>query len=226
MLSFRKDSVRTNYMKVLAFSVISYGIVLHQYVKSKQLKFEWSNLKLQMLQLDNLQYFTLSLVLLVCSLFGGEPIGQSITSMVIYSLFHALNYFKENVLQFIPISAILKASLSNKISFFTTQFNGSFFQAALISELTTMCRVCLTLPFDSLSLLMRFNIGSLLTMLSIWSYAIFFKLRFKQNEQMRLLCAQLQAKVDHTVATRFPMLMDKWTGMKHLAFVFFDRILP
>lgn len=209
----------------MLYTVISYGIVLHQYVKSKQLRFQWSNLKQQIRQLDNLQYFTLSIVLLICSLSGGKTLTQTESSMVIYSLFHALNYFKENVLPFIPMNPMLKGSLSNKISYFITNFNGSFFHAAVMSELVTMCKVCLMLPIQLISVLITFNAKSLFTLLSIWAYAIFFKLRYNQSEQMRLLCNQNQMMIENFISTRLPMFMDKWLGIKHLAKVFFDRIL-
>lgn len=225
MLSFREQSVKTNYRKIMLYTVISYGIVLHQYVKSKQLRFQWSNLKQQIRQLDNLQYFTLSIVLLICSLSGGKTLTQTESSMVIYSLFHALNYFKENVLPFIPMNPMLKGSLSNKISYFITNFNGSFFHAAVMSELVTMCKVCLMLPIQLISVLITFNAKSLFTLLSIWAYAVFFKLRYNQSEQMRLLCNQNQMMIENFISTRLPMFMDKWLGIKHLAKVFFDRIL-
>lgn len=224
MLSFREHSIKTNHRKILICMVISYGIVLHQYVKSKQLTFQWANLKQQIRQLDNLQYFTLSVVLLTCSLGGGKTLSGTESSMAIYSLFHALNYFKENVLPFIPINPMLKGSLSNKITSFITTYNAAFFQVAVSLELGAMFKWFPTLPIRLLVLLVRFDASSLFTLLSIWTYATFFKLRYNQSEQMRILCNERQVALEQLIATRVPALMDKYLGVKHLAKVFFDRI--
>lgn len=224
MLSFRGDAVRTNYRKVLLCTVIGYGIVLHQYVRSKQLRFEVGNLKKQVRHLDNLQYFLLALVLMLCSWVGGSPVPRSLSSIVIYSLFHALNYFNQNILVYLPLNPILKTSLSNRITAFTTQYNEPFFYGALVSEFIAMVAVYLALPSNMFSLLFTFNSGSLATLFSFWTYAVFFKLRYNDTEKLRILCRDNGLRADNAVATRFPMLMTKWMGIKHLITALFDRI--
>ncbi|AMD20205.1 HDL539Cp [Eremothecium sinecaudum] len=218
--SFAQSSFRKQYSSVLFYIIITYGIVLYQFYKSGQLKV--STLKSQLQTLDNLQYFVMTSILWCCS--GAKVISMAMLSPVIFALFHSLNYFKENLLPFLPLHPLLKTFLADKITFFITNYNEKCLMLAQNSEFITLLQVIMLLPIDFFSLLWRFNVTNLLKLTAVATYAWFFKLRYMQSPQMKAIVHQYDIKADQLFQQRAPQLTLKWQGIKSLLIRFFSII--
>lgn len=219
-LSFSSHSIKYYYSRVLFFITITYGIVLYQFYKSGQLKL--ITLPRQLRSLDNLQYFTMSLILYFCS--NAKILSSALVSPVIFSLFHSLNYFKENLLPFAPLNPMLKNVLSERLTFFITNYNEKFLVLAQNSEIVTVVQVGFFLPIALVSLLIRFNFINVLKLVSIVTYAWFFKLRFLQSPQMKLMIQQYVAQGDAMVQRKLPQFAARWHGIKMLVNKLFNAV--
>lgn len=220
---FSLKSQEYHYSRILLYISVTYAIVLYQFYKSGQLKM--ANFVPQLKQLDNLQYFSMLTILFVCSQ-SGAMVNGSLYSPVIFSLFHSLNYFKENLLPFLPLQPLLKAVINNKISLFIQNYNEKFLQMAQVFEI--MCGVrsgLVVLPIACFKVLIRFNTQNLATVVALTSYVCFFKLRFMQSESIRLMMNQYVYKLDTYVNSRLPpQLAMKWQGYKHLVKILFSKL--
>ncbi|SCV99721.1 LAFE_0B01046g1_1 [Lachancea fermentati] len=220
-VSFSARSIGHHYSRALLFITITYGIVLYQFYKSGQLTI--ANARQQLRTLDNLQYFTVALVLYVCA--NAHVVKGALTAPAIFSLFHSLNYFKDNLLPFLPFSPVLKTAAADRVTFFITQYNEKFLMVAQNIEIVTAFPCMLMLPLTYIKLLVRFSGAQVLHALSVGAYLSFFKLRYTQNPQMRqLLHAQYVGPADAMVQARFPQLMHRWQSVKHLVGLVFGLI--
>lgn len=219
---FSSSSQKYHYGRFLLYVTVTYGIVLYQFYKSGQL--QRKNFMLQLRQLDNLQYFCMVAVLYVCSL-GGAMVNSALYSPVIFSLFHCCNYFKENLLPFMPLQPILKSTLNQRITFFIQRYNGSFLQMAQVFEI--MCGVrsgLLGLPIATVSLLAGFSVQRISNLIALLAYVCFFKLRYLRSETIRLLTGQYVGRMDGYVHSNVPSMAPKWQGYKQLVSRLFWRL--
>lgn len=216
-------SQKYHYTRILFYISMTYAIVLYQFYKSGQLKV--ANLLTQLRQLDNLQYFCMLTLLFLCSL-PGAMVSGSLYSPVIFSLFHSLNYFKENLLPYLPLTPLLKAVINNKIALFIQNYNEKFLQMAQIFEI--MCGIrsgLFSLPLAFFRLLMSFNAQSLATILALTGYVWFFKLRFMQTDSIRMIMNRFVYKLDSYVNTTLPPpLSQKWEAYKQLVKTLFWKL--
>ncbi|SCV02230.1 LAMI_0G17084g1_1 [Lachancea mirantina] len=220
-LSFSQRSIRYNYPRVLFFISLTYGIVLYQFYKSGQLTLK--TVRQQLRTLDNLQYFGMALVLFACS--SAHVVFGALSSPVIFSLFHSLNYFKENLLPFLPVAPMLKAAIADRIAFFITHYNEKFLVFAHNFEITAALQCGLSVPGSLAGCLIRFNTARVLRVVSIYAYIFFFKLRYTQSPQMKTLFQQhYVARADAFIQARLPQFWTKWHGLKLLVATLFDRI--
>lgn len=211
-LSFNQVSLHYQYRSVLFYVAVTYSIVLYQFYKSGQLKLTMINTHMR--SLDNLQYFIMSFFLYLGS--GYKMISSAIISPVIFAFFHSTNYFKENLLPFLPLNSISKSLLDDKITFFITNYNAKCLVIAQNSEILALIHVIVGLPLMLPRLLIGFNFGNLLNLVVSFSYIWFFKLRYLQSEQMRKIVLQYSLKIDLLIQQRYPHLFAKWNGIKEL----------
>ncbi|EDO18853.1 hypothetical protein Kpol_1023p22 [Vanderwaltozyma polyspora DSM 70294] len=212
-----------HYSMALLYISLTYAIVLYQFYKSGQLKFNYLIFLKQLKKLDNLQYFLMLSILFVCSNFG-SMVNGSLYSPVIFSLFHCLNYFKENLLPFLPINNILKNIINNNITNFIQNYNGYFLQMAQFFEIICALRSGLiSLPIKLIKsiLLFNFNSKNISSIISLCCYIWFFKLRFQQSQSMKNLFNHSLSKVDSMIPPNF---LINWQHYKILVKTTFDRI--
>ena len=218
------ESQRHHYSMVLLYISITYAIVLYQFYKSGQLKiFEYKSLLKQVKSLDNLQYFLILSVLFVCSSFG-TMINGSLYSPVIFSLFHCLNYFKENLLPFLALNSVLKNVVNNNITSFISNYNSNFLQMAQFFEIICCLRVgLLSLPinFLKLTVLFRFNSRTISNIIACSCYICFFKLRFLQSQSTKLLLNQSLIKIEALIPLQFHQ---QWHLFKNLVVTMFAKV--
>lgn len=221
MYSFR--SQRYHYTRILFYISTTYAIVLYQFFKSGQLKL--GNLWPQLRRLDNLQYFCMLALLFLCSL-AGATVSGALYSAVIFSLFHSLNYFKENLLPFLPLAPLVKAVINNKIALFIQNHNERYLQMAQVFEIMCGFRCGLFgLPLGLVRLLVRFSSRNLASVIAMFGYLWFFKLRFQQTQSMRTILGQFIFKIDSYVNTRLPPpVAARWHTYKQLVQMLFAKI--
>lgn len=219
---FSSSSQRYHYSRVLFYVMITYGIVLYQFYKSGQLKRQ--TFLVQLRQLDNLQYFCMVATLYVCSCVG-SIVNGALYSPVIFALFHCCNYFKENLLPFLPIQPILKNALNQKITFFIQRYNEKFLQMAQVFEI--MCGVrsgLLGLPVEIVLLLMSLDVKRIASVVALLTYLVFFKLRYLHSETLRALTREYVYKVDSYVHSSLPNFVPRWQGYKQFVSKLFWRL--
>lgn len=221
MYSYR--SQRYHYTRLLFYISGTYAIVLYQFYKSGQLKV--SNLLPQLRRLDNLQYFCMLALLFVCSLTGATVSG-ALYSPVIFSLFHCLNYFKENLLPFLPLTPLVKAVVNNKIQLFIQNHNERYLQMAQVFEIMCGFRSGLFgLPLALVRLLIRFSARNIASVVAMLGYVWFFKLRLQQTRSIQSILAQFIYKLDSYVNTRLPpQIAARWHSYKQLVQTLFAKI--
>ncbi|CAB4254140.1 similar to Saccharomyces cerevisiae YLR064W PER33 Protein that localizes to the endoplasmic reticulum with some nuclear pore complex association [Maudiozyma barnettii] len=208
-----------HYKMSLFYISITYGIVLYQFYKSGQLKMDTTSLRHKIKTLDNLQYFIMLTALWICSVMTDSIVLNGVTySPVIYSLFHCLNYFKENLLPFLPINSSLKNLINNNITRFISSYNAQFLAMAQVIEIICSLRSGLIdLPMALFRFLTRFNLTSILKLWSIVIYIWFFKLRYLQNAKIREITAQYIQQLDQLLVTKLPQnILTKWYAYKHI----------
>ncbi|CCH59862.1 hypothetical protein TBLA_0C00460 [Henningerozyma blattae CBS 6284] len=198
---YSRDLQRYHYKFLLLNISLTYAIVLYQFYKSDQLNSK--NIRTQLRKLDNLQYFLILTILFIISFFFNIVLSGAIYSPVIFSLFHCLNYFKENLLPFLPyLSKIVKITINNKISGFISSYNEIFLQMAQTLEILCGLRCGLiNLPI----LILKFftiEFGSpivLIHIFTVFSYVWFFKLRLIQSQHFKTVLFHLNNKFNQMI---------------------------
>ncbi|CCC72016.1 hypothetical protein NCAS_0J00370 [Naumovozyma castellii] len=228
---FSIASQKYHYRMILLNISITYGIVLYQFLKSGQLKLTWSNIRENVRTLDNLQYFIMLSTLFICSILSGGKVSITGASYapVIFSIFHCLNYFKENLLPFLPISPQLKSVLNRRITLFLANYNEKFLTMAQTFEIMCALRVGLFgLPMTLLKIIFNFHWNNLLSLIVIANYVIFFKLRLLQSESMKLLLNQVILRVDNYLLASPNMMQFQpfWLRYKQLVARLYDLVPP
>ncbi|KAG0653916.1 hypothetical protein C6P45_003593 [Maudiozyma exigua] len=216
-----------HYKMSLFYISVTYGIVLYQFYKGGQLKLDITSFRTNVRTMDNLQYFIMLTSLWICSMMTNTIVLNGVTySPVIYSLFHCLNYFKENLLPFLAINSSLKNLLNNYISRFITSYNSQFLAMAQVIEIICSLRSgMIDLPIALFRLLTNFNMTSILRLCSVVIYMWFFKLRFLQNAGIREITKQYIQQLDQLLATRLPVsILNKWRSYKLFVKAVFEML--
>lgn len=186
---FSVTSQRFHYRRSLLYILITYGIVLYQFIRSKQL--HWGNFVTSLKKLDNLQYFTLYLMLYLLQFISGGKIilNGGIISPTIFALFHVLNYFKENLLPYLTMIP-QHNTLSLLIGQFIKRYNEKCLLVAQSWEIILMFRyLVMSVPMQLMSVLgnliifQRFQLISLGKLVMVVVYIRFIRWRYLANSQ-------------------------------------------
>ncbi|QLG72882.1 hypothetical protein HG535_0D05910 [Zygotorulaspora mrakii] len=213
-----------HYTRVLFYISVTYAIVLYQFYKSGQL--EMGKLVRQLQKLDNLQYFCVSTLLYMCSL-NNAMVNGALNSPIIFSFFHTLNYFKENLLPFLPVKPILRMAIKTNIGNFIGSYNGYCLRTAQVFEIICGARSGLIdLPLTLVKLILfGFHTERLFTLCALLTYVWFFKLRYNQCESIRVMLQQFVHLADTTVHSKFPpSIGEKWQMLKNVVIILFSKI--
>ena len=199
---FSVSNQRYHYNRSLLYIIISFGIVLYQFIRSKQLNA--SNFFINLYKLDNLQYFILYSILYLLNNLSGQKImlnGGTI-SPAIYSLFHILNYFKENLLPYLYMIP-QRSMISSLITMFISNYNGKCLILAQTWEIILMFRyVIMSVPVIFLKILINLIIfhkfdGLLFgQLIMILSYIKFIKWRYVANKQFSMIFNEMVRRME------------------------------
>lgn len=199
---FSVNSQRYHYNRTLLYIIITFGIVLYQFIRSKQLNFNnfWLNLQ----KLDNLQYFTLYSILYGLNVISGGKIilNGGIMSPTIFAIFHVLNYFKENLLPYMNMIP-QRQLISVWINQFITQSNEKCLIMAQSWEIIIMFRyLIMNLPIILLKFILKlvfkqkidmFNMGQIIMIIS---YIKFIRWRYLANKQYAMIFNEMLKRVE------------------------------
>lgn len=166
-LTYRSTNSKLNYSsyKLMYLSIIeSFGIILYQSYKSKNLKIDKP---LELLKNDNIQYISIA----IC-LFAFIPIITiSSFPFLLFSTFHSLTYLKSSLLPILPFNS---QKICNQITNFIKKYNIISMQYSSIIELLTFIYILLN------GLIWRKGYW-----ISTIFYGLFIKLRFDTSKYTR-----------------------------------------
>lgn len=223
---FSVNNQRYHYNRSLLYIIISFGIVLYQFIRSKQLNA--SNFFVNLYKLDNLQYFTLYSTLYLLNNLSGQKIilNGGIISPAIFSLFHILNYFKENLLPYLTIIP-QKSMISSLITIFISNYNEKCLILAQSWEIILMFRyVVMSVPIILLKILtnlivfQRFSGLLFGQLLMILAYVKFIKWRCIANKQFSLIFNEMVRRIElllnHYANDQFVFILPLWNRIKEM----------
>lgn len=212
---FSRTNQIYHYRWMLIYICLTYGIVNYQFYKSDQIKLGQLNKMIS--KLDNLQYFIMIAILLLINLFSWEPnvmISGSTYSPTVFSLFHCLNYFKENLLPFLPLGrgagsnrSSVKNQIRNMINKFIINYNELFLTIAQIFEIICCLRNgILSLPMTILGIIFQFEWNKILKIIGILTYIKFFQLRYNSNKRVQFLFQKILTQLEMNLGYLNPQL--------------------
>lgn len=217
-------SSRVKYYRYGLLSIIfTYVIVIKQiHFKNKASIQKITFTKL--LRDENIQYLFLSIWCYMMSFTMGKITG-CLYSFNIYSVFHLIHYFQNNLLNYLPFNLTTQQSLNNTLN----QFSGKFNQSALIlaanSEIFMLVNLVVTSPLLLFKLFSRggmiYIVCHVLTMVIL---AVFLKFRFTNNSFTNTLFKQYDYNIETflnnpQLTQRFPALSvipPKYNAIKSL----------
>lgn len=221
---FNVNNQRYHYNRSLLYIIISFGIVLYQFIRSKQLNI--SNFFINLYKLDNLQYFTLYSILYLLNNLSGQKIilNGGIISPAIFSLFHILNYFKENLLPYLNMIP-QRQMISSLISMFISNYNEKCLILAQSWEIILMFRyVIMSVPLTLLKFLIslivfqRFNGLLFGQLIMILTYIKFIKWRYIANKQFSLIFNEMVRRMELLLNQyangQFVFILPLWNQIK------------
>lgn len=184
----------TLYRLTLLAVLATYAIVVRQVHFRGGLSYIASKVKSPaFLKDDNVQYLGLALVLYVSSFKIGAVSG-ALYSFAIFSVFHALTYFQNNLLHALPLPIERQQALNTRINNFTTNNN----QQALLIAVNAEVFIPLSFVFQLPGLVFRVFRDPVYVVVDLLTFAaivVFLKLRFNQNQFTQTVVHQLDQKI-------------------------------
>lgn len=147
---------------------------------------------------DNVQYLGLALVLYLSSFKIGAVAG-TLYSFAIFSVFHALTYFQNNLLHALPLPIERQQALNTRINDFTTNSNQQALLIAANAELFTPLSFVLQLP-ALVFRIFRDPVYVIVDVLTLATIVVFLKLRFNQNKYTQTVVQQLDLRISAFVS--------------------------
>ncbi|CAK7909296.1 pore membrane protein of 33 kDa [[Candida] anglica] len=172
------------YYKLTLLSVLlTYTIVLRQ-VHFKTLdSIKSPTFKQNLLKDENFHYFWLALTFFLVSGSVGAVSG-ALYSFTIFSLFHALTYFQNNILGALPTSLSQQQAINSRINTFTTSYNEPALMVAANAELLLLSSFVFTIPFTPFRLF-RAPVAAIANLWLFATVVVFLKLRYDSNKYTR-----------------------------------------
>ncbi|CAL9729468.1 hypothetical protein MOUN0_G07492 [Monosporozyma unispora] len=211
---FNVTSQRLHYGRSLLYIIITYGIVLYQFIRSKQLT--WGNFISSLKKLDNLQYFTLYLILYLLNVASNGKIilNGGIISPTIFASFHVLNYFKENLLPYLTMIPN-RNLISSYIGTFIKNYNEKCLIVAQSWEIILMFRyLIMSIPMIILTIIwnliiyQRLNGIAMGKLIMVLVYIRFIRWRFLAKKQF--------ATIFNEMIRRFEMGLTQYSNGQFL----------
>lgn len=175
------------YRYTFFFQLISYGIVI------KQVHFSSSaGSRSQLLRDENVQYFLFAFILWLVSFKIGTLAGTPY-SYIIFLFFHVATYLQSHLLESLPIPIATQAAISSRITYLTTNFTQQSLYLAATSEVMMVVNILWQIPRLVINLF-RDQVFAAVHVFSIVAVIVFVKLRYNENQTMKLVVQQLDAK--------------------------------
>ncbi|OWB85872.1 hypothetical protein B5S33_g4547 [[Candida] boidinii] len=208
-LTYRSTNSKLNYSsyKLMYLSIIeSFGIILYQSYKSKNLKIDKP---LELLKNDNIQYISIA----IC-LFAFIPIITiSSFPFLLFSTFHSLTYLKSSLLPILPFNS---NNICNKITNFIKKYNVISMQYSSVIELLTFIYILVS------GLFWRKGYW-----ISTIFYGLFIKLRFDTSKYTRDTLKIWEVNLDGLLSSTSipPQIKQGWFSFKALLKNYFSTPL-
>lgn len=184
----------------------SFGIILYQSYKSKNLKIDKP---LELLKNDNIQYISIA----IC-LFAFIPIITiSSFPFLLFSTFHSLTYLKSSLLPILPFNS---NNICNKITNFIKKYNVISMQYSSVIELLTFIYILVS------GLFWRKGYW-----ISTIFYGLFIKLRFDTSKYTRDTLKIWEVNLDGLLSSTSipPQIKQGWFSFKTLLKNYFSTPL-
>lgn len=216
---FNGSNQKYHYNRSLIYVLITYGIVLYQFIRSKQLNV--SNYMMNLYKMDNLQYFTLYLTLYVLNVMSSGKIllNGGMLSPTIFALFHVLNYFKENLLPSLTMIP-QRIMIGSLITGFIRQYNEKCLLVAQSWEIILMFRyLFMSLPTTVGKLIIvllfqqRLDFVSMGKLIMIIVYCRFIRWRYVANQPFSRMFNGMLQKIDMMVPAPY---VSVWSELKQI----------
>ncbi|KAK6197479.1 uncharacterized protein RJT21DRAFT_123294 [Scheffersomyces amazonensis] len=161
---------------------------------------------------DNVQYFGLAFVLYLSSFKIGIVSG-SLYSFIIFSVFHALTYFQNNLLKVSVSSAQTQQYLNSAINQFTLNYNQqALILAANAEVILLVMSVFQIIPTIFFNLILQRDLFFFLVKLFTVAYiTVFIKLRFDSNQYTKTVIQQYDSRANEYLV-RIPQLSQIYNG--------------
>lgn len=172
--------------------IITYIIVIKQIHFKDATTIKSLNWK-KLIRDENIQYFLMAIYFYMISYPLGRLMG-SLYSYNIFSLFHVLNFFQNNLLHYLPISLQLQQTINNRINRFTVNYNQLALMVAANSEIFILFNVFMYLPIYLLKFYTKF-FQLIVSILTLAVVVIFLKLRFNSNNFTNTIIKQYDYRI-------------------------------
>ena len=157
----------------------------------------------QMVADENVQYFLLA-ALMYLSAFKIGALSGSLYSFIIFSVFHILNYFQNNLLEVFFSSVPAQQQIHASISHFVAAYNQQALLMAANAEILLLlmgANPLLLLP-SILTSLFRGDVIGIFVRLAIFVVVLAFnKIRYDNNQFTKLVIDQWDMKVQQLLAS-------------------------
>ncbi|EDO17971.1 hypothetical protein Kpol_1054p18 [Vanderwaltozyma polyspora DSM 70294] len=182
----------------------SFGIITYQHFHLKPKSNETTINLVNLLQNENVLYFSLALVWLVTPRFT-----YSLVPYVIFSLFHSINYMKNVLLPQVFGMTSETSKVVARMDKFVTDYNDKCMHWVGSSELSLLVLVILrTILFYPKSLIM------------LIVYSLFIKIRYENSKYMKTIFAQWRVRLDGVFShPSIPPQIKLWYSKGKLALI-------
>ncbi|KAK6465480.1 hypothetical protein DFJ63DRAFT_316696 [Scheffersomyces coipomensis] len=209
--SFFSTRLALRYYRFTLLSIfVTYIIVI------KQIFFRNNKLEIKsvtkFLNDDNVQYFGLAIILYLSSFKIGITSG-ALYSFVIFSVFHVLTYFQNNLLKVSVSNVRTQQYLNSIINQFTSDYNErALFLAASSEVVLSLMSLFQLIPTILINLLFKWEIIFVFVkLITILAIVVFTKLRFDSNKYTKAVIQEYDQRANQYLI-RIPQLNQLYNG--------------
>lgn len=200
-----------NYKQSLRYYQFSLLSILTTYlIVIKQLK---KKTMVQLINDENIQYFVLAATMYLSSLKIGVITG-SLYSFVIFSIFHILNYYQNNLLEIFISSIQQQQLIHGKISHFVSTYNQQALLMAANAEMFLLffgANPLIQLPTIFVNLMNKDLLAVLVRINLFLVVLVFNKLRYDSNQFTKLVIEQWDMKIQQLLVN-YPQFSGVYNG--------------
>lgn len=180
-------------LRYYRFSLVA--ILLTYLIVIKQVHLKKGITSKRLVRDENVQYFTLAFIFYVAS-FQIGVINLTLYSFAIFSLFHILGYFQNNLLPIAFPDLAMQQRVSSAISHFSTTYNQPALFVAANAEMILAILLAFQIPVALLMVVFRGRLLDLLVKVFVFvAVVVFNKLRFDANQYTKAVVTQFDDRI-------------------------------